>query len=732
MRASSASVRRAAILGLALFAGLSLAQTPPSTSTASAPPPPAPSGPGLNLGPGSGALCDPRRSTLDPLTHRFRSDCSVREWCMPNPLDSSQLTASPSLPSDADPAAPAAVQSDAASSALAPPTLSSLVPTATHKQALASSAHLPSHTAAKSPQQASVLKQGTEDDGSGSGSGSAGDDSGSGYEDDEGDTDDYGEDGEDAIWRRSVWDTVDEWQAFRRAVADTADTFNQSDFVPSAAAAPVRLSLPPDFQSTGSSAGLPTPTSGVCRPKGCRRDEYPFGYKGVPQDQIPPMCGPGTYCPDEENACEPLIPLGGVCQLNRDDSCSPPSSIPIPTGLSSPNSGGIFSSSSTAYSPAVPSPPPSPAPAPSSTAATMFDPPLPSGLARRIMDALLMRRDVGVRVAASQGGNGTMLPMGQAQSAPTPAAAPAAAAAAGAAAALGAAKPMCLQGICHLADAAQGQACIIDHTQYLGYDSNGKEVVDTVSRDNCRDKLFCDEQTRVCLPEKIQGESCAADRECLEFNCNTKGVCDLPPEAPNRLPAWAFVLIGLAILSSLLFTVYGLYRVHLAHRASRAEEIDRYFSEQWTFRQSILSMHAAALAATGGMGFGGGGAAAAAAAAATAGKTSLLVGSPNGSVYMSPLGARHLRVLSVDRRDSDDSDQTLLHGGGNQGGLGLVHPHNYGGYQHQQQRQHQHQQNGTAYLATGVSANVGPGADSASNSPFLDGRLSKRKPAPAV
>lgn len=44
-------------------------------------------------------------------------------------------------------------------------------------------------------------------------------------------------------------------------------------------------------------------------------------------------------------------------------------------------------------------------------------------------------------------------------------------------------------------------------------------------------------------------------------------------------------------------TVVGLYRVHISHRALRAEEIDRYFSEQWTYRQSILSMHAAALAA---------------------------------------------------------------------------------------------------------------------------------------
>jgi hypothetical protein len=34
--------------------------------------------------------------------------------------------------------------------------------------------------------------------------------------------------------------------------------------------------------------------------------------------------------------------------------------------------------------------------------------------------------------------------------------------------------------------------------------------------------------------------------------------------------------------------------VHLNHRALRAEEIDQFFSQQWQYRHSILSMHAAA------------------------------------------------------------------------------------------------------------------------------------------
>lgn len=41
-------------------------------------------------------------------------------------------------------------------------------------------------------------------------------------------------------------------------------------------------------------------------------------------------------------------------------------------------------------------------------------------------------------------------------------------------------KPLCLGGTCRLASAALGEICIIDHTQYLGYDQNGEEVADVV------------------------------------------------------------------------------------------------------------------------------------------------------------------------------------------------------------------------------------------------------------
>ena len=55
---------------------------------------------------------------------------------------------------------------------------------------------------------------------------------------------------------------------------------------------------------------------GICVPKGCRRDEFPFGYaQGA---NLPPKCPIGQFCPDEGSECQTLLPVGSPCQLNRD------------------------------------------------------------------------------------------------------------------------------------------------------------------------------------------------------------------------------------------------------------------------------------------------------------------------------------------------------------------------------------------------------------------------------
>ncbi|KAJ6593814.1 hypothetical protein B0H19DRAFT_1092105 [Mycena capillaripes] len=63
-------------------------------------------------------------------------------------------------------------------------------------------------------------------------------------------------------------------------------------------------------------------SEGICQLKGCRRDEFPFGYQTG--SHLPDKCPDGQFCPDEADACQALLPVGSACQLNRDDECAPP------------------------------------------------------------------------------------------------------------------------------------------------------------------------------------------------------------------------------------------------------------------------------------------------------------------------------------------------------------------------------------------------------------------------
>ncbi|KAI4522153.1 hypothetical protein K525DRAFT_199469 [Schizophyllum commune Loenen D] len=76
------------------------------------------------------------------------------------------------------------------------------------------------------------------------------------------------------------------------------------------------------FMSDCSDSAFCTAPNGVCQPRRCRRDEFPFGYP--PDAPLPPLCPPGSFCPDEGDGCRVLVPLGSVCQLARDEQCSAP------------------------------------------------------------------------------------------------------------------------------------------------------------------------------------------------------------------------------------------------------------------------------------------------------------------------------------------------------------------------------------------------------------------------
>ena len=58
-------------------------------------------------------------------------------------------------------------------------------------------------------------------------------------------------------------------------------------------------------------------STGLCQKRGCRRDDFPFGYSQGDKG-IPDKCPKGQFCPDEMDQCQPLLPVGSPCQLNRD------------------------------------------------------------------------------------------------------------------------------------------------------------------------------------------------------------------------------------------------------------------------------------------------------------------------------------------------------------------------------------------------------------------------------
>lgn len=63
--------------------------------------------------------------------------------------------------------------------------------------------------------------------------------------------------------------------------------------------------------------------NGTCVARKCRNDVFPLGY-AQGDDKLPPLCPQGQFCPDEMDACQPLLAVGSQCQLNRDDECEPP------------------------------------------------------------------------------------------------------------------------------------------------------------------------------------------------------------------------------------------------------------------------------------------------------------------------------------------------------------------------------------------------------------------------
>ncbi|TEB38191.1 hypothetical protein FA13DRAFT_1751902 [Coprinellus micaceus] len=71
------------------------------------------------------------------------------------------------------------------------------------------------------------------------------------------------------------------------------------------------------FWSECTSSNYCDEVENICKPKRCRRDDFPFGYeKGA---HLPDKCKKGQFCPDEGTDCQEVLAVGSPCQLNRDE-----------------------------------------------------------------------------------------------------------------------------------------------------------------------------------------------------------------------------------------------------------------------------------------------------------------------------------------------------------------------------------------------------------------------------
>lgn len=59
-------------------------------------------------------------------------------------------------------------------------------------------------------------------------------------------------------------------------------------------------------------------SNNVCKVRGCRKDEWPFGFNLVERHLWPPLCPSTQFCPDEGSSCMNKVGLGQPCQLARD------------------------------------------------------------------------------------------------------------------------------------------------------------------------------------------------------------------------------------------------------------------------------------------------------------------------------------------------------------------------------------------------------------------------------
>ncbi|RPD78518.1 hypothetical protein L226DRAFT_457878 [Lentinus tigrinus ALCF2SS1-7] len=276
-------------------------------------------------------------------------------------------------------------------------------------------------------------------------------------------------------------------------------------------------------------------SNSTCALRGCRSDDFPFGYSS--NVTIPDKCPKGMFCPDEQDSCQALLSVGSACQFNRDDECEGPPNfkeLADTTGFGLNVNGSICLNNVCMWAnvtvglPCVVQ----------NTAYTAYG---PDG---EFVD--IVSRELRLEVIE----NDTRL---------------------------------CQVGAC-----AQTR----DHGVYgIRREGSMREVLMKYAyRGNCKVGLYCDAQQLVCVQTKAIGETCDADKECSTYNCLADGTCGRTTDTPVKVGVWVYIVVAICIFGGMIGTLIALYFVHRKDRTAEHEKRLQYWREQNAFRQNILQM----------------------------------------------------------------------------------------------------------------------------------------------
>lgn len=124
-----------------------------------------------------------------------------------------------------------------------------------------------------------------------------------------------------------------------------------------------------------------------------------------------------------------------------------------------------------------------------------------------------------------------------------------------------------------------------NRSNYISYDSHGRQIQQTIIRDNCTQGLYCDHTgSNTCIPAKTVGSPCVQDNECLSENCvwSTK-TCGVAADSFHKVSVWVWVVLAISIFLFVITTLLLLWFLHRYQSKQEHKKARRFFEQAQRF-----------------------------------------------------------------------------------------------------------------------------------------------------